>query len=195
MVLVGDKLEGEALKIYLAHKLEVMKEYARISNADFRSVWDIPEPSMHANMSWFDIKPGPHALAEIVDVLPEDFGVATTTAAVEQGFLYTNLAAGENAKALSYTVPNGKVISLYGWVDTAGTTTLEPALTIVKAWKSSRRLRQWPARQGQSQLTDTTIVEDPVIWVQADNIYIDLWMATARNERITWLGLKAQSMG
>lgn len=191
-MLTYDRLEGHWLQIVLKLAVEQMHDAVRVSGLSWEQCWDRPMITMSGILTPEDIIPGKNAAYELLPIVPDNLGVATTTAGYEQGYLYYNIVAGQNTKALTKTIPNARSVGIYGWVVTAGTNSLDSALTQVDFYKSSRMLRTVPARPGQSALNDTTLMSNPVMWTESEALNIDLWEATARNERITWLGFYTQ---
>jgi len=178
-----NRLEGPALEAYLLLRRQMMVEAARIRNMDFRTAWDIPAPPDPQNVTYKSLLPGPKAALKIRDLKPSDLGI-TPSAANEYGYAYS-LSAGENTAAIEKTIDNGRVLGIYGIVDN----TSSPALLQVDVNVGDREARVWPVRPGQSEINDAMYFLDPIFVIQAQKLTIDLHMATAQTEKITWLGL------
>jgi hypothetical protein len=139
-------------------------------------------PSAEA-VTYRSLLPGPNAALKIEDLKPEDLGI-TCNSTTEYGYLFS-LSAGENAAAISKTIDNGRIVGIYGIVDS----TSSPALVQVDVNVGDREARVWPVRPGQSEINDAMYFLDPIYVPEAQRLTIDLWAATASSERITFLGL------
>jgi len=182
-----NRLEGPALEAYLLLRRQMMVEAARIHRLDFSVAWDIPSPPPPDAVSYKSLLPGPNAALKIEDLEPKDLGIECTST-TEYGYLFTGLTAGENRAAVSTTVPNGRIIGIYGLLDS----TPSPALVQVDVNVGDREARVWPVRAGQSEINDQMYFLDPIFVPEAQKLTIDLWMATAQSERIQFLGLHVE---
>jgi hypothetical protein len=178
-----NRLEGPALEAYLLLRRQMMVEAARINRMDFRTAWDIPSPPPPETVTYKSLVPGPNAALKIQDLKPEHLGI-TCNSTTEYGYLFT-LAGGENKEAVSKTIDNGRVIGIYGIVDS----TPSPALVQIDVNIGNREARVWPVRPGLSEINDAMYFLDPIFVQEAQKLTIDLWAATASSERITFLGL------
>lgn len=181
-----NRLEGPALEAYLLLRRQMMVEAARINRLDFRSAWDIPAPPPPEAVTYRSLLPGPNAVLQIEDLKPEDLGI-TCNSTTEYGYQFS-LSAGENKAAVNTTIPNGRVVGIYGLLDN----TADPALLQVDVNVGEREARVWPVRSGQSEINDQMYFLDPIFIPEAQKLTIDLWMATAQSEKITFLGLFIQ---
>jgi len=162
-----------------------MIEGARIHRISFEYAWDIPAgpPSPEA-VTYKNLLPGPDAVLKIEDLEPADIGI-TVNSTTEQGYMFTGLYTGENTKQVDHTIEKGRIAGIYGILDN----TPDPALVQVDINVGEREARVWPVRPGQSEINDTMIFLDPIWIPEAMKLTIDLWMATAQDEKITFLGL------
>jgi hypothetical protein len=162
----------------------MMLEAARINKLSIREAWGIDAIPSPEAVSFKNLLPGPDAALRIRDLEPEHLGL-TCNSTTEYGYLFSGLAAGENTAQVSETIDNGRVVGIYGLLDN----TTSPALVQVDVNIGEKEARVWPTRPGQSEINDAIYVLDPIFVVEAQTLKIDLWMATAQDERITFMGL------
>lgn len=179
-----NRLEGPALKAYLLFRRQMMNEALRIHKMNVRTAWDIPAIPPPETVSYENLLPGPDAALKIEDLEPEDLGI-TVNSTTEYGYKFASLSAGENTKEVEKTIDNGRVAGIYGLLDN----TTDPALVQVEVNIGGREARVWPTRAGQSEINDAMYFLDPIYVVQAQKLTIDLVMATAQDEKISFLGL------
>jgi len=179
-----NRLEGPAWKAYLLLRRQMMLEACRIHKMDPRTAWDIPSIPPPEAVTYENLLPGPEAALKIEDLEPADIGI-TENSTTEYGYKFADLSAGENTAEVSVTLNNGRVAGIYGLLDN----TTSPALVQVDINIGGREARVWPTRPGQSEINDAMYFLDPIYVVEAQKLEIDLWMATAQDEKITFLGL------
>jgi len=179
-----NRLEGPALEAYLLLRRQMMVEGARINRLSIPVAWDMPTIPPPEAVTYKNLLPGPNAALKIEDLEPEDLGI-TVNSTTEYGYKFAGLSAGENTAAVSKTIANGRVVGIYGIVDS----TPNPALVQVDINVGGREARVWPVRPGQSEINDTMIFLDPIYIPEAQTLTIDLHMATAQDEKICFLGL------
>jgi len=179
-----NRLEGPALKAYLLLRRQMMSEACRIRNMDVRTAWDLDRLPTPETVTYESLLPGPNAALKIRDLQPKDLGI-TRNSTTEYGYKFASLSAGENTDEVSKTIDNGRVVGIYGLLDN----TADPALVQVDVNVGGREARVWPVRPGQSEINDAMYFLDPIYVVQAQKLTIDLHMATAQDEKITFLGL------
>lgn len=178
-----NRLEDTSLNAYLKHRRQVMKEATRINNMPWKDAWGSNEPSPGSE-TYSNLLPGPDAALKVEDAIYTDYGRATT----QFGERYPGLATGQNANQLNVTIPAGRVLSIFGVVDH----TVNPALVQIDVNIGGRTAREWPMRPGQSEINDAMYFWDPVIVPGTKTLTVDLWMATAQTEFITFLGVYAE---
>jgi len=179
-----NRLEGPAWEAYLLLRRQMMVEALRIYNTDPRTAWGIsriPEPE---EVSYKNLLPGPDAALVIEDLEPEDLGI-TVNSTTEYGYKFTGLSAGENTGVVDKTIDNGRIVGIYGIVDS----TVNPALVQIDINIGGKEVRSWPVRPGQSEINDAMYFLDPIYVTQAQKLTIDFHMATAQDEKVTFLGL------
>jgi len=164
-----------------------MIEAARINNMTFAEAWDIPSPPPPEAVTYLNLLPGPDAALKLEDLLPEDLGIVEN-ATTEYGYMFPGLSQAENPEQVSLTIQSGRVVGIYGLLDNTPT----PNLVQVDVNIGGREARVWPARPGQSEINDQMYFFDPIIIPEAKKLTIDLWMATAQDEKITFMGLYAE---
>lgn len=179
-----NRLEGPAYEAYLLLRRQMMIEAARINNMSYQTAWNRPTPPEGPQVTYQDLLPGPDAALRIIDLQPSHIGI-TENSTTEYGYLFTGLSTGENAAQVSKTIDNGRVAGIYGIVDN----TTSPALLQVDVNVGDYEARVWPVRPGQSEINDAMYFLDPIYVIEAKLLKIDLWMATAQDERIVFLGL------
>lgn len=178
-----NRLEGPALEAYLLLRRQMMVEAARLNKMDFRTAWDIPSPPPPAAVTYKNLLPGPEAALKIEDLTPEDLGV-TVNSTTEYGYKFS-LSAGENTAVINTTIPNGRIIGIYGILDS----TPSPALLQIDVNVGGREARVWAVLPAHSEINDQMCFLDPIYVPEAQKLTIDLWMATTQSERIQFLGL------
>lgn len=179
-----NRLEGPAWEAYLLLRRQMMIEATRIHKIDVRTAWDMDRIPGPAEVSYKNLLPGPDAALVIEDLEPKDLGIDITST-TEYGYKFTGLSAGENTGVVSKTIDNGRIVGIYGIVDS----TVDPALVQVDINVGGREVRAWPVRPGQSEINDAMYFLDPIYIVEAQKLTIDFHMATAQDEKVTFLGL------
>jgi len=184
-------LEGPALKAYLLMRRQIMKEAARINNLSDAQAWGITIPPPEA-VTFENLLPSPDAVLKITDLEPEDLGIPCNST-TEYGYKYS-LAAGENTNQIETTIPNGRVIGIFG------ISVLSKPMATTEAFATSalvqidvniggREARVWPVQNVYDTGEKRLFFLDPIIITEAKKLTIDLWAATAAEVRLTWLGL------
>lgn len=145
--------------------------------------WGTSEPQPGTE-TYSNLLPGPEAALKVEDLTYTDLGRATT----QYGERYPGLATGENTAQINVTPTAGRVIGINGVVNTS----VNPASVRLDVNISGRTAREWMTRPGQSEINDAMYMLDPIIVPGTKTLTIDIWMATAQTEFITFLGVFAE---
>lgn len=167
-------LEGPAYDAFLKLIDAVKKEGARLNNLTMEEAW------------------GKAGALQMVQLLPQHVGVGAASVAAANrlyGYRFTVAVAAADGLFNLAPVPAGRVIGIWGWVDSTPGLRLSSQLNITVG---SRLARQWPMPYAQGQINDAAHRLDPLLIPASKNFIVTNACYLAGDLDFMWLGVYAE---